>query len=73
MVVGTRLASRWMRGRRIIDVIEPGRDSRRVEHLFCASWLAAGVVGRPAGQSLAHGGGRISTSSTWAMWAGGVQ
>ena len=57
MVVGTRLASRWMRGRRIIDVIEPGRDGRRVEHLFCASWLAAGVVGRPAGQSLAHGGG----------------
>jgi hypothetical protein len=60
LVVGTRLAFRWMRGRRIIDVIEPGRDGRRVEHLFCASWLAAvssvGPLGKPR-----------------RMWAGVVQ
>jgi hypothetical protein len=38
-----------------------------------AWWLAVDVVGRPAGQFLAHGAVSIPTSGIWAMWAGVVR
>jgi hypothetical protein len=53
LAIGTRLASGRVRGHHIIDVIEPGRDGTRAEHLILIP-RAARNTSRRAAQVDAH-------------------